>query len=318
MPLPRYEIFEGADIDKISDEKLAKIVFKAKIFARVSPENKLRIISALKQNGEVAAMTGDGVNDAPALKMSDIGIALGSGTEVAKEAADIVLLDDNFKVIVDAIEEGRNIFENIRKVLVYLIADDSSELLLFFAALFLRMPLPLLPAQILWINVVEDGFPNVALSMEKKERELMAENPRNPNEAILNRGIKKWSAVVAGASFLAALAVFMLFWKMTGDIVKTRTAVFALMSLDSLIFAYSVRSFRKSLLRKDIFDSRFLNGSVIFGLIVLAAAIYIPFMQRFIQTAALGALDWLAIVLLIIIEMVVIEKFKIKLLSIKY
>jgi len=309
------EIFEGRDIDKINDDELAKIVAKTKIFARVSPQNKLRIVQALKENGEIVAMTGDGVNDAPALKMSDVGIALGSGTEVSKESADIILLDDNFKVIIDAIEEGRNIFENIRKVLVYLIADDSSEILLFFAALFFGLPLPLLPAQILWINIVEDGLPNIALTMDKKERGLMADAPRDPNEAILNSDIKKWFAVVAAASFFSALIVFVLFWKLTGDIARTQTVVFALMSVDSLVFAYSVRSFKKKMLRKDIFDNHFLNGSAAIGVVLLLALIYIPILQKFIQTVPLGIYEWGIIILLIFAEITVIDKFKIKILG---
>lgn len=311
FPAEKSEIFEGSEIDQIDDVKLKEIVKRAKIFARVAPEHKLRIIQALKEIGEVAAMTGDGVNDAPALKVADIGIALGSGTEVSKEAADIVLLDDNFKIIIDAIEEGRTIFENIRKVLIYLIADDSSELLLFFAALFLKLPLPLLPVQILWIKFVEDGLPDVAITLEKREKEFMLDKPRDPKEPILNSNLKKWAGVVALMSFLAAFAAFVLFFRITGDIIKTRTIVFALMSLDSLVFAYSVRSFKKGLLRKDIFSNHFLNGSAIFGIIVLAAAIYLPVLQKFIQTVPLGFYNWLVIILLIFAEMLVIERMKI-------
>lgn len=304
------DVMEGAMIDKISPEELKIAVNRIKVFYRVSPEDKLKIVQALQENGEVVAMTGDGVNDAPALKKANIGMALGSGTDAAKEAADVVLLDDNFKVIIEAIEEGRTIFENIRKVLIYLVADDFSELLLFFAALLLKFPLPLLPMQILWINIVEDGFPDIALTTEKKEKELMLRKPRDPHEPILSSKLKKWSAVVIVASFFAAFGIFLGFWKMTGDISRTRTVVFALMSLDSLAFAFTVRSFKKKVFRKDIFDNYYLDGAVLIGIILLLSAIYVPLLQRFINTIPLGLKDWGIIALVIAAEMAVINKMK--------
>lgn len=309
------DVMEGAMIDKISQEELKIAVNRIKVFYRVSSEDKLKIVQALQENGEVVAMTGDGVNDAPALKKADIGMALGSGTDAAKEAADIVLLDDNFKIIVDAIEEGRTIFENLRKVLIYLVADDFSELLLFFAALIIKLPLPLLPMQILWINIIEDGFPDVALTTEKKEKELMLRKPRDPQEPILSAKLKKWSAFVIIASFAAAFSIFFGFWKITGDIARTRTVVFVLMSLDSLAFAFTVRSFKKRVLRKDIFDNYYLDGAVLIGIVLLLFAIYIPLLQSFVNTVSLGIRDWSIIAIVIAAEMAVINKGKMLILS---
>jgi len=311
----RSEILEGADVSKMSDKDLAKMIKKIKLCARISPADKLRIVQALQYNGEVVAMTGDGVNDAPALKSADIGLALGSGTDVAKEAADVILLNDSFKVIVSAIEEGRTIFENIRKVLIYLVADDSSELFLFLACLMFALPLPLLPIQILWINIVEDGLPDVALSAEQKEKEFMLDKPRDPKEALLNRQLKWWIVVIAFATFVSAFLVFLLFWKITGDIAKTRTIVFALMSLDSLVFAFSVRSFRQGMLNNKIFSNQWLNGAIIMSFIFLMGAIYVPFIQIITQTVAIGTFEWIVIMGVVGVEIAVIDRMKVKLLQ---
>jgi len=310
------EILQGKDVDKMSSEELAKAVRRVKLFSRVSPENKLRIVEALQSHGEVVAMTGDGVNDAPALKKADIGIALGSGTNVAKEAADIVLLDDNFKVMINAIEEGRTIFENIRKVLIYLVADGASELFLFLVVLLLRLPIPLLPIQILWINIVEDGLPDVALATERKEKEFMRDKPRDPKEPILNKSLKKWIVIVSALSFISAFAVFFSLVKFTDiNIVEIRTIVFILMSLDSLIFAFVVRSFRKKFFRKDIFSNRYLDVAVLIGGTLLLMAVYVPLLQKVTKTCAIGIMDWLIIIFAVAIEMTIINKTKIWLLK---
>ncbi|MDP2933957.1 MAG: cation-transporting P-type ATPase, partial [bacterium] len=255
-------IIEGKDLEIISDDELKERAKNISIYARVSPRHKLRIVNALQANGEVVAMFGDGVNDAPALKSADIGVVVGSGTDVAKEVADLVLLDDNFKTVVKSVEQGRVVFENVRKVFVYLVADDFSELFLFLGAMAMGFPLPLLPAQILWINLVEDGLPDIALTTEQETKGIMEEKPRNPKEPILNKPLKKWMAAIFVITGLAAFLSFFIIWKLTGDIHKTRTIVFALMCVDSLTFAFNVRSFRKTVFRKDIFSNRYLVGAV--------------------------------------------------------
>ena len=257
-------------------------------------------------------MFGDGVNDAPALKSADIGVVVGSGADVAKEVADLVLLDDNFKTVVKAIEQGRLSFENVRKVFVYLVADDFSELFLFLGAMAMGFPLPLLPAQILWINLIEDGFPDIALTTEQETKGVMDEKPRNPKEPILNRPLKLWMTAIFFISGLAAFLSFFFLWKLTGDLHKTRTIVFALIGFDSLIFAFSVRSFKRTIFRKDIFSNRYLVGAVFIAAVLLVGAVYLPPLQKLLATQPLGLTDWLIIFGISIIEILLIEYSKIK------
>lgn len=303
-------IIEGKELETMSDNELREKSKIVSIYARVSPRHKLRIVDALQANGEVVAMLGDGVNDAPALKSADIGVAVGSGTDVAKEVADLVLLDDNFKTVVKAIEQGRMIFGNIRKVFVYLVADDFSELFLFLATMVMGFPLPLLPAQILWINLVEDGLPDIALTTEQETKGVMDEKPRNPKEPILNKPLKLWMTAIFFITGLAAFLSFFFLWKLTGDLHKTRTIVFALMCIDSLIFAFSVRSFKKTIFRKDILSNRYLVGGVAISLILLIGAVYFPPLQKLLATQSLNITEWLIIFSVSLAEIILIELFK--------
>jgi Ca2+-transporting ATPase len=300
-------IIEGKDLEIISDDDLKERAKHISIYARVSPRHKLRIIDALQSNGEVVAMLGDGVNDAPALKSADIGVAVGSGTDVAKEVADLVLLDDNFKTVIKAIEQGRVIFGNIRKVFAYLVADDFSELFLFLASMAMGLPLPLLPAQILWINLVEDGFPGMALTTEQETKGVMEEKPRNPKEPILNRPLKLWMTAILFITGLAAFLSFFFLWKLTGDLAKTRTMIFSLMCVDSLIFAFSLRSFKRTIFRKDIFSNRYLVGGVGISFFLLIAAIYFPPLQKLLATQSLSITEWLTVFSISLAEILLIE-----------
>ncbi|TRZ64499.1 MAG: HAD family hydrolase [Spirochaetia bacterium] len=300
-------IVEGKELEIMSEDELKEKSKTITIYARVSPRHKLRIVGALQANGEIVAMIGDGVNDAPALKSADIGVVVGSGTDVAKEVADLVLLDDNFKTVVKAIEQGRVIFGNVRKVFVYLVADDFSELFLFLGSMAMGFPLPLLPAQILWINLVEDGLPDIALTTEQETKGVMDEKPRNPKEPILNRPLKLWMTAIFFITGLAAFLSFFFLWKLTGDLHKTRTIVFALMCLDSLVFAFSVRSFKRTIFRKDIFSNRYLVGAVTISVILLVGAIYLPVLQKILTTQSLGATEWAIILSISLIEILLIE-----------
>jgi len=303
-------ILEGSELETISDEELKEKAKYVSIYARVSPRHKLRIVDALQANGEVVAMLGDGVNDAPALKSADIGVAVGSGTDVAKEVADLILLDDNFKTILKAIEQGRVIFQNIRKVLIYLVADDFSELFIFLSSLALGLPLPLLPAQILWLNLVQDGFPDIALTAEQETTGVMEEKPRQPKEPILNWAMMKWMAAIFFICGLAAFFTFFGLLQVLGDLAKTRAIIFALMCFDSLVFAFSVRSFKRTIFRRDIFSNRYLVGGVGISLFLLLVAVYFSPLQRLLATQPLRPIDWLIVLSVSLIEISLIEFFK--------
>lgn len=303
-------IIEGKDLETINDDELKERVKYISIYARVSPRHKLRIVDALQANGEVVAMLGDGVNDAPALKSADIGVAVGSGTDVAKEVADLVLLDDNFKTVIKAVEQGRVVFENIRKVFVYLVADDFSEIFLFLASMAMGFPLPLLATQILWINLIEDGFPGMALSTEQETKGVMEEKPRNPKEPILNMPLKLWMTAILFITGLTAFLSFFFLWKLTGDLAKARTMIFSLMAVDSLILSFSVRSLKRTIFRKDIFSNRYLVGGVIIGAVLLVGAVYLPPLQKLLVTQSLSISAWLIIFSISLVEILLIEFYK--------
>lgn len=303
-------IIEGKELETMGDDELEEKAKYISIYARVSPRHKLRIVDALQANGEVVAMLGDGVNDAPALKLADIGVAVGSGTDVAKEVADLVLLDDNFKTILKAIEQGRVIFQNIRRVLIYLVVNDFSELFLFLVSMAMGLPLPLLPAQILWINLVESGFPDIALTTEQETKGLMDEKPRSPKEPILNKPMKRWMTAIFFITGIDAFLFFIFFWKFTGDLDKTRTMVFVFMCVASLVLSFSVRSFKKTIFRKDIFSNLYLVGGVAISFVLLLVSLYLPFLQKLLSTQPLGAVEWIIIFGVNLIEISLIEFFK--------
>ncbi len=300
-------VLDGSDIETLSDSALAEKIKTVSVFARVSPKHKLRIVSALQSRGEIVAMVGDGVNDAPALKLADIGVAVNSGTDVAREVADLILLDNGFHSIVKSIEQGRISFANIRKVFTYLVVDDFSQLFLFLCAMLLGLPLPLLPAQILWINLVQDGLPDLALSTEQETSYVMDRPPRKHGEQILNRPLKLWLFAVSLAAGVAALALFYVSLNLGMEVHKAQTLVFALMGLDSLLFVFSVRYFHLSVLRWDIFSNKLLTGAVALSLALMLMAIYAPFMHSLLNTRPLSLNEWLVISAICIAEMAIIE-----------
>ncbi|MBI2624520.1 HAD-IC family P-type ATPase [Candidatus Parcubacteria bacterium] len=300
-------VLTGEAVEEMSDKTLQNSLQTYSVFARVVPRTKVRIVETLQNMGQVVAMTGDGVNDAPALRRADVGLALGSGTDVAKESADMILLDDNFKTITDAVEEGRTTFGTIRKVIIYLLADDFSELILFLGTMAMGMPIPLLPAQILWINVIEDGFPGTALAFEGKEHEVMADPPRDPAEPIFHRPLRKFAAFMALITGIAALGTFVLLWLKIPDLDRVRTIVFALMAIDSLVLAFIVRAIRKPIVREDIFSNKLLVAAGLFGVLLLMFAVYLPAFQRVLSTVALQPFDWLIVFGVSAAELVFLE-----------
>jgi Ca2+-transporting ATPase len=289
-------IVTGQELEVLPVEALVNVVEEVAVYARVAPEHKLKIVEALQERGQIVAMTGDGVNDAPALKKADIGVAMGiTGTDVSKEAADMVLQDDNFATIVAAVEEGRVIYDNIRKFIRYLLTSNSGEIWVMLAAPFLGMPLPLLPLQILWINLVTDGLPALALSLEPAERNIMHRRPYQPNESVFGRGLGQhiiWVGVLIG---LVSLALGYEYW--LRQEAHWQTIVFTVLTLAQLFHVLAIRSERDSLFTIGLFSNRALLGAVLLTFLLQLAAIYLPFMQRFLETVALSIGDLVLCVL---------------------
>lgn len=298
LGLPHHDdqIITGEKLENLSDAELQEAVKHTYIFARVDPAHKIRIVEALQANGEVVAMTGDGVNDAPALKGADIGIALGSGTDVAKEISDMVLLDNNFSNIVAAVEEGRRIYSNIKKAVLYLLTGCMVEVVLISSSIILGMPLALLPVQILWVNLIMDSFPNIALAFEKGDKENMLEKPRKKNEPIIDAHMKASFFTISFVSIFILLGIFWYFYKTTGDLALTRSIVFIALGLQSLFYVYSVRVQRKMIWQSNPFANRTLNLTILFSSLLLITAVYFPPLGFLLRVTALSLNHWIVIV----------------------
>lgn len=290
------KVIEGSELSRMSVEELEDIVEDVSVFARVSPEHKLKIVKAWQNRGHIVAMTGDGVNDAPAIKAADIGVAMGiTGTDVAKEASALVLLDDNFATIKAAIKEGRNIYENIRKFIRYLLASNVGEILVMLFAMLLALPLPLVPIQILWVNLVTDGLPAMALGLDQPEGDVMKRSPRNPREGVFARGLG-WKVVSRGFLIgIVTLAAFIIAYRQNPDHLEyAQTVAFATLVLAQLIHVFDCRS-EKSILARNPFGNKYLVAAVVLSQLMVMAVIYYPPLQPIFHTVSLKASDWITI-----------------------
>jgi len=304
-------IMEGKELDEITDEQLEKLVDDIQIYARVEPKHKLRIVQAWQNKGHVIAMTGDGINDAPALKKADIGIALGSGTEIAKDVSDLVLLSDNFSIIVAAVEEGRAIIDNIRKVITYLLSDSFTETILVGASVIFGFPLPLIAVQILWVNIIEDGLPGIALAFEPKEKDIMKQKPVEKKAPLLNKEMKVLIFIIGIITDLFLLGLFFYFWKSsTYSMEHIRTIIFAALTIDSLLYVFSCKSLRKNLWNINPFSNKFLVYAWLISCALLLASIYLPLFQILLKTVPLMLSDWMIILALGMIKLFLIELTK--------
>lgn len=283
-------VLTGQELEKLSVEELEGAVDEVAVYARVSPEHKLKIVQALQMKGHIVAMTGDGVNDAPALKKADIGVAMGiTGTDVSKEAADMVLLDDNFATIVAAIEEGRRIYDNIRKFIKYALTSNSGEIWVMLVAPLLGMPLPLLPLQILWINLVTDGLPGLAMTVEPAEHNIMRRPPFHPKENIFSRGMGR--DIIWIGLLLAAVSLGMGYWVWGNGNPAWQTMIFTTVTLSQMGNVLALRSDRESLFQMGLFSNKLLLGSVLLTIGLQMMVIYTPFFQKIFNTRALSATD---------------------------
>jgi len=288
-------ILTGQDIDAFSDAELSEKFVKTSVFARVTPEHKLRIIKAYKARGEIVAMTGDGVNDAPSLVAADLGVAMGKiGTEVAKEASDIVLLDDNFGSIVSAVEEGRSIYKTIKKVILYLFSTSWGESMTITGALLLGYPLPLLPAQIIWLNFVTDGFLDVALAMEPKEEELLRGNFERPKKYLIDKLMTQRMFIMAIPMMIGTLFLFKGYFE--NDLVKAWTISLTVLAVFQWFNVWNCRSESKSFFQTGFFSNKYLLGATAIIISLQMLAVYTPFFQRFLHTVPLNLSEWVMII----------------------
>jgi Ca2+-transporting ATPase len=309
-----HQVLTGADLNAMDDDTLVREVRRTDVFARVSPEHKMRIVDALRANDEVVAMTGDGVNDAPAIKRADIGVAMGiTGTDVAKETADMVLTDDNYASIVAAVEQGRVIYANIRKFVFFLLSSNVAEIMIIFLATLAGLPTPLTAIQLLWLNLLTDGAPALALAMEKGDPDVMQRAPRSRREPIINSSMRLGIVVQTIAQTGATLGAFLLglYWHMgetipaganafsailrhpwNGGVGVPETMAFATLSLCELFRAYTVRSERASIFRLGVFSNRYMQYAVGASVILLLLVINVPFLQPVFNTEFLSLREW--------------------------
>lgn len=301
------EIIEGHALRQMEDEELQKRISQIQLFARTTPTDKLRIVEALQEMGEIVAMTGDGVNDAPALKRADIGIVVGEATEVAKETADMVLLDSNFQTIVAAVEEGRGIFETLRKVLLYLLSDSFAEVILVGGSLLLGLPLPITAVQILWVNLIEDGLPGLALVFEPSEEGVMHDPPRDPEAPLLDTELKVLIFGIGLLTDVLLLGLAYLLEESGQSLAFVRTVVFAALTINSLFYVFSCRSLRRSVIEAGVWENKFLLGAVGIGFGMLLLGLYHPWFQVLLQTQSLAPRYWVLLVGLGLLELLLIE-----------
>ena len=316
---PGKSVMTGAQLDDLSDDELKKVIEDTDVFARVSPEHKMRIVDALQANDEVVAMTGDGVNDAPAIKRADIGIAMGiTGTDVAKETADMVLTDDNYASIVSAVEQGRIIYSNIRKFVFFLLSSNVAEIMIIFLATLAGLPAPLTAIQLLWLNLITDGAPALALAVEKGDPDIMQQRPRAKSEPIVNRSMMLGLGVQTVAQTVAVLTAFGLglIWHLEAgaavvgnpltyllqhdwrgiDVQTAETMAFVTLSLCELFRAYTVRSERASIFTIGLFSNRFMQYAVGLSIALLLLVCSVPFLQPIFNTHFLSWNEWLIVV----------------------
>ena len=312
----------GVEIDELSDEEFTGNINKYRVFARVSPEHKVKIVRAFKAHGNIVSMTGDGVNDAPSLKYADIGVAMGiTGTDVSKGASDMILTDDNFTTIVHAIEEGRNIYNNIKKSVVFLLSCNLGEVVTILASILFFWPIPLLPTQILWINLITDSLPAIALGIDSGDKDVMRQKPRDPKESFFAHGA--WLRALIGGVLIGMLTLTAFYYglsehgyslgtlKIPADVLTyARTMAFLVLAGSQLFYSLSMRHETKSILRIGLFSNKYLIGAIIVGFVLQLGVISVPFLANAFQVRNLSILNWGVVIGFSLVPLLVNEIIK--------
>ncbi|HEY5585409.1 MAG TPA: cation-translocating P-type ATPase [Ruminiclostridium sp.] len=313
----------GAEIDDFSDEEFSRRINDYRVFARVSPEHKVKIVRAFKAQGNIVSMTGDGVNDAPSLKYADIGVAMGiTGTDVSKGASDIILTDDNFTTIVSAIEEGRNIYNNIKKTVIFLLSCNLGEVITIFASIVFLWPIPLLPTQILWINLITDTLPAIALGLDPGDKDVMKQKPRDPKESFFSNGAG--IRAIIGGTLIGILTLLAFYFGLHEHgynlgsknipeeaLTYARTMSFVVLAASQLFYSFAMRNPTKSIFQIGLFSNIYLVGAFIIGFILQLGVIYIPFLAKAFKVHSLSLSDWGIVIVFALIPLIVNEIVKI-------
>lgn len=312
----------GAEIDELSDEEFSRRINDYRVFARVSPEHKVKIVKAYKAKGNIVSMTGDGVNDAPSLKFADIGVAMGiTGTDVSKGASDMILTDDNFSTIVNAIEEGRNIYNNIKKAVIFLLSCNLGEVITVFASILFFWPIPLLPTQILWINLITDSLPAIALGVDPGDKDVMKKKPRNPKESFFAKGAG--TRAIIGGTLIGILTLTAFYFGLSEHgyslgsknipeevLTYARTMSFVVLAASQLFYSLTMRNATKSIFQVGLFSNKYLIGAIIIGFILQLGVISIPFLANAFNVHNLNLRDWSLVIVFALIPLIVNEAIK--------
>ena len=303
---PQDKAITGKELDQIPQEKLVKDIKNYSVFARVTPEHKVRIVKAWQKAGSVVAMTGDGVNDSPALKNADIGIAMGkNGTDVAKNAADMILADDNFVTIVKAVKQGRNIYDNIKKAVHFLLATNIGEIVAIFVGLLLGIKSPLLAIQLLWVNLVTDSFPAIALGLEKAESNIMNRLPRNPRKSLFADGL--WGKITTEGVMIGVLTlVAFSIGNNLYSIEVGRTMAFLSLGILELVHSFNIKG-EESIFKTGLFENRYLVGAFVLGTLLQVVVVVISPLAQIFDVVPLNSVQWLMTAIISILPVVIVE-----------